>query len=135
MVSPLPPISGLELTADEVGLLLLFLTEEEAFIAARWALRRSIQARQYLCTSVKDQTAHVLTLRTLIGVTMPQLSDHMKALEVKMREFAVGWFSRLFVSFLPFHTVLHVMDAFLCEGTHFLYLSLLCSLALSLSNP
>lgn len=104
-----------------IGLLLLFLNEEEAFIAATWVLRRSIKDRQYLCTSVKDLTAHIMTLRTLIGVTFPQLSSHMEALQVKMRDFALQWFSRLFVSCLPFHTVLHVMDAFLCEGIEVVY--------------
>jgi hypothetical protein len=59
-------------------------------------------------------------LFSLIQLYMPDLFDKMNELDID-KNFADSWFQRLYVSVVPFQTVLRIFDWFLAEGPKCLF--------------
>ncbi|GAM27962.1 hypothetical protein SAMD00019534_111380 [Acytostelium subglobosum LB1] len=109
---------------DILQMLLLFLSDVEAYTVLNLLIQQSktnIKFR-YLNITNRDCISFSLTFDTLFEMTVPKLYKHMIGLGItSSKVFTEEWFSRMFVSHLPFQTVLRVFDCFLCEGYKALY--------------
>eukprot|EP01132_Coremiostelium_polycephalum_P007930 gene7930-9756_t len=77
---------------------------------------------RYLNTSNRECTLFVLTFDSLVEKNNPKIWKHITNLGMSgTKPFAEEWFSRLFISFIPFQTALRIFDIYLNEGYKVLY--------------
>eukprot|EP01114_Cavostelium_apophysatum_P002458 TRINITY_DN12197_c0_g2_i1.p1 TRINITY_DN12197_c0_g2~~TRINITY_DN12197_c0_g2_i1.p1 ORF type:complete len:771 (-),score=201.43 TRINITY_DN12197_c0_g2_i1:36-2348(-) len=98
--------------ADYVCLLLHFLTEEQAYYTTV-ALSEQSKFAQFFKFDVMIYTPVLLAL---VKTYLPDLHQYISQNEGIDRNFAENYFARFFVSYLPFQTVLRVMDCFFSDG-------------------
>eukprot|EP01133_Synstelium_polycarpum_P012371 gene12371-14513_t len=118
-----PEIEYCPVIPDIVHLLLVFMSEVDTYIYLNLLIKSSNDAfYRFLNTSNRECTRFVLTFDSLLEKHIPKLYKHMVSLGItSSKSFCEEWFSRLFVSILPFQTVLHVFDVFVSEGYKSLY--------------
>lgn len=116
-----PDIDFIPAMPDIVCILLTFLSEAEAYTVAHLMVEQSRSSRWFVSLSNRAHTLFLLTFQTLLEKHLPKLAAHMKLLGIAPRVFADTWMKRLFVSSLPYQTVLRIFDAYLNEGSKMLY--------------
>lgn len=108
---------------DLVQVCLMFLSEADTFAVVNLLVETSRKnSRHYLNANKKECTVFLLTFNKLIQLHLPRLYKHMSSLGIEgSQAFADVWFSRLFVSYLPYQTMLRVFDIFMNEGNKIFY--------------
>ncbi len=96
-----------------VCILLHYLTENETYAVVHSLLNQP-KIKHY---STFDISLFSRTLVSLLQVYSPDLYDHIT--ENIHANFAESWFTRLFVTYLPYPVVLRVFDCFISEGKRF----------------
>eukprot|EP00742_Colponemidia_sp_Colp-10_P009143 GILJ01009945.1.p2 GENE.GILJ01009945.1~~GILJ01009945.1.p2 ORF type:complete len:469 (+),score=63.12 GILJ01009945.1:2087-3493(+) len=103
-----------------VGVLLLFMTEEEAF----WtliALIEHILPADYYHGSLVGAHTDQHTLRHLLSQKMPKLFHHIEGSHIQLPLLTFQWFVCLFVNALPIESMLRVWDCLFFEGDKILF--------------
>eukprot|EP01102_Stenamoeba_stenopodia_P004700 TRINITY_DN15020_c0_g1_i1.p1 TRINITY_DN15020_c0_g1~~TRINITY_DN15020_c0_g1_i1.p1 ORF type:complete len:570 (-),score=80.19 TRINITY_DN15020_c0_g1_i1:58-1767(-) len=102
-----------------VALLLLYMNEESAF----WMLRT-------ICEDIVPENYHHHMIGTIVDQTifedllethLPNVSDHLKAMEVPLNAITQPWFFSFFVGYVPLELALHVIDCFFFDGPSVLF--------------
>ncbi|EGC38695.1 hypothetical protein DICPUDRAFT_148582 [Dictyostelium purpureum] len=109
---------------DLVHILLSFMSEANAYTTASLMIKDSEEGSPFKCLNLdkKECAKFVLSFDHLIEIHLPKLHRHMLLIGLTNSfVFSDEWFSRLFVSFLPYTTVLRIFDVFLNEGYKVLY--------------
>ncbi|KAK2838415.1 hypothetical protein Q7C36_013229 [Tachysurus vachellii] len=98
------------------AVLLMLLTEEEAF----WALVVLLEKPKYLSemfdSSLKKIQHHALVFQQLLKHRKPQVFQHLEKLGVSSVHFIMQWFLTLFTSLPCWDSVLAIWDLFLLHG-------------------
>jgi len=118
-----PEIDYCPLIPDIVHILLLFMSESKAYLLLSLLINMSNDPYyKYLNTSNRECTKFILTFDSLIEKNLPKVYKHMISLGFSgSKQLTEDWFSRLFISVLPFHTVLRIFDIYLNEGYKVFY--------------
>ncbi|KAF2077763.1 hypothetical protein CYY_000950 [Polysphondylium violaceum] len=118
-----PEIDYCPLIPDIVHILLLFMSESNAYLLLSLLIKMSNDPYyKYLNTSNRECTKFILTFDSLIEKNIPKVYKHMISLGFSgSKQLTEDWFSRLFISVLPFHTVLRIFDIYLNEGYKVFY--------------
>ncbi|PLW24109.1 hypothetical protein PCASD_06725 [Puccinia coronata f. sp. avenae] len=101
-------------------LLLTIPSEEDAFWILVCIVDQILPPHYYtshLLTSQADQRV----LKQLVRKHLPELADHLDALDVELPAITFGWFLSLFADALPIQTLLRVFDIFLIDGSVLLF--------------
>ncbi|XP_024359488.1 uncharacterized protein [Physcomitrium patens] len=96
------------------ALLLLLMPEEDAF----WTLTSLIDGyfEGYYTEKMAEAQIDQLVFASLVFDHIPELADHLKAVDVEVSWFSGAWFLSIFVNVLPWESVLRVWDVLLYEG-------------------
>ncbi|KYQ94360.1 RabGAP/TBC domain-containing protein [Tieghemostelium lacteum] len=119
-----PEIEYCPLIPDIVHILMIFMSEPSVYKILNILIESSKNSfYRYLNTNNTYCTAFILTFDTLIENHIPKLYKYMvNNLGIgSSKPFSEEWFSRLFVSFIPFPTVLRIFDIYLNEGFKVIY--------------
>jgi hypothetical protein len=103
-----------------VGVALLFLEPEDAF----WllvAVTEKYFLKNYFDSGLVGAQVDQKVLKDLIKLKLPELYDHLEALEIDISSITLNWFLALFIDSVPFDTLLRVWDTFLLEGSKVLF--------------
>ncbi|GKT32796.1 hypothetical protein ADUPG1_006862 [Aduncisulcus paluster] len=97
---------------------LMYMSEEEAF----WLFVRVLESMKDIYrSSLRGVLERQYILDQLVAHHFPDLSAHLKELDIESSFFAAPWFMTLFTSTLPFSLVVRVLDCFMVEGEKILY--------------
>jgi len=102
-----------------VSILVSFMSEEEAFVVAYLIICTTQQYRFYGAITKKFSVKQLISFSSLVELKHYRLKHHMDFLHVDFND--CEWFDRLFVTLLPYSTVLQIFDSFLVEGIILLY--------------
>jgi hypothetical protein len=107
-----------------VGILLLFLNEEETFFAMD-RLIGTVLPRDYYAKDLLGAHVDLSVLKSLMHRKMKKMHDFLALHRVDISVICLAWFLCLFVNTLPIESVLRVWDAlflvrFLCTHTFLL---------------
>ncbi|XP_069694446.1 TBC1 domain family member 2B-like isoform X4 [Periplaneta americana] len=103
-----------------VAILLLFLSEEDAFWGLVYIVEKLMPSDYYghqLAGAQIDQRV----LKDLIAEKMPRLSSHLLLYSVDISLVTFNWFLCIYIDSLPVDLFLRVWDAFLFEGSKVLF--------------
>ena len=103
-----------------VGVALLFLEPEDAF----WllvAVTEKYFLRNYFDSGLVGAQVDQKCLKDLIKLKLPELHNHLEALEIDASSITLNWFLALFIDSVPFDTLLRIWDTFLLEGSKVLF--------------
>lgn len=101
------------------ALLLLYLSEEATFYLL-CMLCEVLMPRAYnkaMVGAIIDQNV----FEALLQERLPDLYKHFQTKNVPVPAVTMGWFICLFISYLPFHAALRIMDSFFVHGVTVLY--------------
>eukprot|EP00475_Leptophrys_vorax_P037331 TRINITY_DN6418_c0_g1_i3.p1 TRINITY_DN6418_c0_g1~~TRINITY_DN6418_c0_g1_i3.p1 ORF type:complete len:258 (-),score=55.69 TRINITY_DN6418_c0_g1_i3:143-916(-) len=103
-----------------VGILLLFLNEEQTFFALD-RLIGNILPRDYYAKDLMGAHVDLAVLKSLIEKKMNKLHVFLTLHRVDISVICMAWFLCLFVNTLPIESVLRVWDALFLEGSKILF--------------
>ncbi|KAM9969712.1 hypothetical protein ACTFIR_001548 [Dictyostelium discoideum] len=110
--------------SDLVHILISFMSEANTYTTTSLILKDAEENRphRFLNIDKKECAKFVHSFDHLIELHLPKLHRHMITIGLTNSfVFSDEWFSRLFVSFLPYNTVLRIFDILLNEGYKVLY--------------
>eukprot|EP00743_Colponemidia_sp_Colp-15_P005397 GILK01005799.1.p1 GENE.GILK01005799.1~~GILK01005799.1.p1 ORF type:complete len:571 (-),score=82.39 GILK01005799.1:179-1648(-) len=105
-----------------LSLLLLYLTESEAFTVLHELLERSRlqqnegSTRWHLALTMKQSLTFTIVFKRLIYERWPAMGKHLDSLGFDIVPFFLPWFETLFFDAVPLHVILCLMGVFLSEG-------------------
>ncbi|EKX43831.1 hypothetical protein GUITHDRAFT_140265 [Guillardia theta CCMP2712] len=103
-----------------VGMLLLYVNEEEAF----WSLDvilRQILPENYYTHSMHHCLTDQMCLHHLVCERLPDTSRLLQTLEADWEVVTMQWFLCIFVNCLPLHVTFRIWDAFFYDGSSVLF--------------
>eukprot|EP00584_Thalassiosira_punctigera_P009261 CAMPEP_0172535438 /NCGR_PEP_ID=MMETSP1067-20121228/7447_1 /TAXON_ID=265564 ORGANISM="Thalassiosira punctigera, Strain Tpunct2005C2" /NCGR_SAMPLE_ID=MMETSP1067 /ASSEMBLY_ACC=CAM_ASM_000444 /LENGTH=754 /DNA_ID=CAMNT_0013320371 /DNA_START=24 /DNA_END=2288 /DNA_ORIENTATION=- len=112
------------------AMFLTFLPEEESF----WMLvvvmnEGPYKLRDLFFSQEMEATHEVLYIADkLVSQFLPDLYEHLENEQVHISMFVTQWLMTIFTSTAPFKLVARVWDAFLCDGWHIVYRTMLAIL-------
>lgn len=104
---------------DLIAVLLRFLRPAQVYKALDAMI--SAREKKHLTTSGHDFRSVGLTAVKLVKRHSRSVYKHAKALGVNLLDVIEVWMARLFVTYLPYITVLRVLDCYLVEGIMVVY--------------
>jgi len=102
------------------ALLLLYMTEEDAFIILARLLKDWNMAGLYL-PDFPLLYQYLYIHDQLLESNLPRLAAHFKSEVISTTSYAAEWYTTLFVSRLPFAHVIRIWDIFFVEGVAILF--------------
>ena len=102
-----------------VSLLLIYLTEEQAFWILTVFTERMLPGYYTVNMVGAMIDNHVFAL--MINRFMPVLSDHFKQHSIQISVACLPWFLSLYINFLPLPYALRIIDCFFMEGVKILF--------------
>ena len=103
-----------------VGIALLFLDPEDAF----WclvAVTEKYFKSNYFDSGLIGAQVDQKCLKDIIKSKLPDLYDHLEALDIEISSITLNWFLAIFIDAVPFDTLLRIWDCFLLEGSKVLF--------------
>ncbi|KAI8903108.1 rab-GTPase-TBC domain-containing protein [Gorgonomyces haynaldii] len=102
-----------------VSVLLIFLTEEQAF----WLLTVICDQKLpgYYTVQMVGAVVDNHVFETMVHRFMPLLGDHIKKHEIQLSVACLPWFLTLYVNSFPLPFALRIMDCFFLEGARVLF--------------
>jgi len=108
---------------DIIIICLMFLSEEETGAMLHVMIDSSKKfPMYYFNTSVKELAQFTLSFDRLISRHLWSMHKHITRIGLDgAKDIAEPWFCRMFVSYLPYQTVLRVFDVYINQGSKILY--------------
>ncbi|XP_054713197.1 ecotropic viral integration site 5 ortholog-like isoform X2 [Uloborus diversus] len=103
-----------------VGLLLLLMPEEDAFVVMV-RLMEDYRLREMYKPSMAELGLCMYQLECIVQEQIQELHMHFQAQSFHTSMYASSWFLTLFTSSLPLHLACRVMDLFLSEGMEMIF--------------
>ncbi|KAJ6249454.1 nucleolar protein 7/estrogen receptor coactivator-related [Anaeramoeba flamelloides] len=107
--------------SDIVSILFLYFNEREVYAIITEMMDQSKINQKYFPTNKFESNLFEETFIDLILMKKKKIVKKMAKIEVNPLKFVSKWFSRTFVSVLPFQCVLRIFDSYLYEGTKVFY--------------
>jgi hypothetical protein len=109
---------------DVVCILLLYVTEAEAFICGYGLIEKSLSEKSrywFFRTTKKSRSVMMRTCEGLVEKRIPELFTFYRALDLSLCKSIAPIFDRIFFSFVPLQLSLRIFDSFLAEGSKILH--------------
>jgi len=106
---------------EMVHILLMIMNEKQAYAAIHQMVKRSKKDSWYFRLNKIQNALFVETMKDIISKKIPNIAKHFEKIEFDLTKLATLWFKRLFISFLPLHMSLIMLDGFINEGSKVLY--------------
>ncbi|XP_023719793.1 TBC1 domain family member 2B isoform X3 [Cryptotermes secundus] len=103
-----------------VAILLLFLSEEDAFWGLVYIVEK-LMPSDYYGQQLTGAQIDQFVLKDLIAEKLPRLASHLACYSVDISLVTFNWFLCIFIDSLPVDLFLQVWDAFLFEGSKVLF--------------
>jgi hypothetical protein len=102
-----------------VSLLLIYLTEEQAFWILTVFTERVLPG--YYTVNMVGAMIDNQVFALMINRLMPVLADHFKKYSIQISVACLPWFLSLYINFLPLPYALRIIDCFFMEGVKVLF--------------
>eukprot|EP01130_Rhizamoeba_saxonica_P003026 TRINITY_DN1313_c0_g1_i2.p1 TRINITY_DN1313_c0_g1~~TRINITY_DN1313_c0_g1_i2.p1 ORF type:complete len:487 (-),score=73.48 TRINITY_DN1313_c0_g1_i2:1043-2503(-) len=117
-----PDINFCPFMPDLVNVFLHYLSEENTYYIIHTIFSRAKEEEYiHIFLSLKEFSAFVKTFNDIVRMQLPKIWKRLQSLGIDCSPFAEKWFRHLFVDYLPYPTMLHLLDSFLSEGVKILY--------------